>query len=200
VQAKTNMISPNFAISSSGYLGPGSIYDIIHKIGKPVSVKKGQTIIKEGAYSNFFIYIEQGIFKTVAKVDERPFILSFTFKDDIDCCARALLSGLPNSVTIEAVVDSEILVCKMQDFESVACKGDYHGIINNLLVYYLGFMERRLVEAISLNAEQAYHKLLQEHPDKMKQLPLSHVAGYLGITVERLSRIRKKLFGAHLYN
>ena len=197
---KSVMISPNFAISSSGYRGPGSVYDIIHKIGRPRFVQKGEAIIKEGAYSNFFIYIVQGVFKTVAKVNERPFILSFTFEDDIDCCQGALLSGLPNSVTIEAVVDSEVLICKMQDFESVACKEDYHVIINKLLLYYLGFLERRLLGAISLNAEQAYRLMLQQHPDKIKQLPFSHIAGYLGITVERLSRIRKKLFGAELYN
>ena len=194
------MISPDFAISSSGYRGPGSVYDIIHKIGRPRSVQKGQAIIKEGAYSDFFIYIVRGVFKTVAKVNERPFILSFTFEDDIDCSPGALLCGMPNSVTVEAVVDSEVLICKMQDFESAACREDYHGIINNLLLFYLGFLERRLLGAISLNAEQAYRLLLQQHPDKINQLPLSHIAGYLGITVERLSRIRKKLFGKHLYN
>ena len=193
LQVISCMISPNFAISSSGYRGAGSLYDIIHRIGIPRSVQKGQAIIKEGGYSNFFIYIVQGVFKTVAKVDERPFILSFTFEDDIDCCQGALLSGLPNSVTIEAVVDSEVLICNMQDFESVACKEDHHVIINKLLIYYLGFLERRLLGAISLNAEQAYRLILQEHPEQIKQLPLSHIAGYLGITVERLSRIRKKL-------
>lgn len=193
-------MSPNFAISTSGYLGPGSIYDIIQTIGKPVSVLKAQKIINEGSCSNFFIYIEQGIFKTVARVGERPFILSFTFEDDIDCCARALLSGLPSSVTIEAVVNSEVLVCKMQDFERAACKSEYHSVINNLLVYYLGFLERRLLEAISLNAEQAYRRLLQQHPDKLVQLPVSHIAEYLGISAERLSRIRKKLSLVALYN
>ncbi len=192
------MMSPNFPISASGFCGPGSMYDVIHTIGRPRFVPRGQAIIRKGAYSNFFIYIVQGVFKSVAKVNGKAFILSFTFEDDIDCCPGALLSGSPSSVAIEAVVDSEVLICKLSDFESMVGNEDYQSIINKLLLYNLGFLEQRLLGAISLNAEQAYSLLLQQHPEKIKLLPIKHIAGYLGITVERLSRIRRKLIGSEI--
>jgi len=43
--------------------------------------------------------------------------------------------------------------------------------------------------------EERYHRLLKQQPDKIKQIPLSLIASYLSITLERPSSIRKKMKG-----
>jgi len=187
------MISPNFSINNSNIPGANSIFDAILKIGKQKIIQKGQVIIKKGSHSYFFFYVKSGIFKSVAMVNDKAYILGFTFADDIHCCPTSLLKELPNNFNIQAVTDSEVLICELKDFEKFSNKEDYDRVIKYLLVQNLSFVERRLVDAISLNAEQAYRLMLLKQPDKIKQLPLSYVASYLGISLERLSRIRKKI-------
>jgi len=69
---------------------------------------------------------------------------------------------------------------------------EYFRIVGNILHHYAIFLETQLIASLSLTAEQRYKDLLLQQPEKIKQIPLSHIASYLGITLERLSRIRKK--------
>lgn len=47
---------------------------------------------------------------------------------------------------------------------------------------------------ITLNAEQRYLRLLREKPNLINRVPQYHLASYLGIKPETLSRIRKRIY------
>ena len=187
------MVSPNFSTGNLSIPCVNDVYDIMTNVGSHQTVKKGRAIVKEGSYDRCFFYVKEGIFKTVKNVRGKPYTLGFTFANDIACCPTSLLNGMPNNFNIEAVSDAELLICNWKDFESCADKESYDDLVKYLLVYNLTFLEDRLVDAISLNAEQGYRTLLSQQPDKVQQIPLSYIASYLGISIERLSRIRKKM-------
>ena len=52
---------------------------------------------------------------------------------------------------------------------------------------------QRLNSSHSEPADLRYKRLLETHPDLIQRVPLLHIASYLGITPESLSRIRKHL-------
>jgi CRP-like cAMP-binding protein len=187
------MFSPDFTLSVLGFEGSYKLYELIIKTGKPKLVPKGKVIIRKDTPATFLFYIRKGVFKTVVKDTKRDFVLAFTFEDDIDCCPRALLNKLPNNFNIEAVTDCEVLVCDIKDLRKAAGNGEYMSIATNILNHYAGFLENQLIEFLTLTAEQRYLKLLEKQPEKIEQIPLSLLASYLGITQERLSRIRRKM-------
>lgn len=47
---------------------------------------------------------------------------------------------------------------------------------------------------VTLNAEQRYLKLLETNAPLLQRIPQYHLATYLGVTPETLSRIRKRVF------
>jgi len=187
------MFSPEINLSRSSAFGVKTFFEAINKIGKPKRVKKGETIIRQGTPPTFIIYIQKGAFKTVVKTPRKNYILAFTFADDIDCCPAALLNNQPNNFSIEAIADSEVLVCDFEALKKYLGSEGYTQWAIGLLLHYASFLEAQLTESLSLTAEERYKKLLETQPEKMKLVPLSLVASYLGITIERLSRIRQKL-------
>lgn len=187
------MFSPSFSIGNSSQKEVNEFFLLIQKIGKPKSIKKGTKLIRSGSHASFFFYIINGVFRSTTTVKNREYIIGFTFTDDVDCCPVSLLNGTQNNFNIEAVVDSEVLVCELKDFQNATSQKKYLGIINTVLVNYLSVVESRIMEAISLTAEERYRNLLEQQPNQVKQIPLTYIAGYLGITLERLSRIRKRL-------
>ena len=187
------MISPEFVYSNIPEKQSKYFYSIIQQIGKEKQLKKGQTIIRNGSHASFFFYIVNGVFKSYIEKDDKSYILGFTFDGDIDCCPRSLLKGIANNFTIEAVTESKILICDFTDFQKACTPDKFPQITNNIITNYITILENRVIDAISLTAEQRYRKMLLEQPNLIEKIPLSQVAAYLGITQERLSRIRKKL-------
>lgn len=187
------MLSPRFFISNSSNNLEKDFFDVIKKIGKPSLIKKGKTIIRYDSHASFFFYIVTGVFKTSFTVDSKEYVIGFTFKGDVDCCPTSLLSGKPNNFGIEAISDAEVLICDIKDFQKACNEQEYLIFINSVLVNYLEIVENRMADSISLTAEERYRRLLQTQPEEVKQIPLKYIAAYLGITLERLSRIRKKI-------
>lgn len=187
------MISPEFLYGSILQKQSTYFYKIIQKIGKERLFKKGETIIRFGAYSSFFIYIISGVCKTSIVRNDKSYILGFTFEGDIDCCPTSLLKGIANNFSIEAVSESRILICDWKDFQKACSAKKYSSITNNILANYVYILENRVVENMSLTAEERYKKLLLQQHTATQTIPLIQIAAYLGITQERLSRIRRKI-------
>jgi len=188
-----SMISPEFLFSNIPEKQSKYFFSVIQKIGKEKTVKKGETIIRHGSHPSFFFYIVSGAFKTSIKKNDKTYILGFTFPGDVDCCPASLLKGTANNFAIEAVLESKVLICELTDFQKACSAKKYAGITNNIMANYISILENRVIEAISLTAEQRYKKLLLQQPQLINRIPVSQIAAYLGITHERLSRIRKKL-------
>lgn len=46
---------------------------------------------------------------------------------------------------------------------------------------------------LSDTAEERYLKLMKDQPDLFQKIPLKHIASYMGITPQALSRIRRRI-------
>jgi CRP-like cAMP-binding protein len=187
------MLSPAFHINHIDSIIEKQFLEKIKAIGKPKSFKKGKTIIRQGSHPAFFFYIINGGFKTYFTLEGKQYIIGFTFNGDVDCCPSSLLSRKPNNFSIEAIADSQVLICDINDFRNSCKEQEYFLFVNVLLIKYLGVIESRMADSISLTAEQRYKQLIKLQPNEVNQIPLTSIAAFLGISPERLSRIRKKI-------
>ncbi len=57
------------------------------------------------------------------------------------------------------------------------------------------FMQRQQIQIdlLTLTAEERYLKLLSEKPEIFQRVSLKHIASYIGVTAESLSRLRKNI-------
>ncbi len=60
--------------------------------------------------------------------------------------------------------------------------------ISMLIRSYL-FLQRRFVSILSRSAEENYAELQQQNPELLQRLPQYHIASYLGVSAEFLSKI-----------
>lgn len=187
------MISPEFLFHHIPEKQSRYFLSIIQKIGREKTIKKGQTIIRFDSHPAFFFYIISGAFKTTIRKGDKAYILGFTFEGDVDGCPTSLLKGLANNFAIEAVLDSTVLICDLKAFQQACAPRKYATIMNNIMANYISILENRIIEVMSLTAEQRYQEILRRQHPSIEKIPLADIAGYLGITQERLSRIRKKI-------
>lgn len=53
-------------------------------------------------------------------------------------------------------------------------------------------LEERILSLHTASAEERYKTIVQKHPDLLQRVNLGHIASYLGITQETLSKIRSR--------
>ena len=57
-------------------------------------------------------------------------------------------------------------------------------------------LQRRMIENLSKTADQRYLDFIEKYPQLLQRLTNLQIAGYLGISHEFLSKIRKKIVNA----
>ncbi len=97
----------------------------------------------------------------------------------------------PSAYTLEALTDGAFLAI---DYENLKTLMDQHRELERwawrLLAAALAGRGKRERELLTLTAEERYQRLFREAPHLLQLVALKHLASYLGMTPETLSRIR----------
>lgn len=155
------------------------------------SFKKGEIVIREGEFSKKGYLLIQGCSRAYYLKDGKDISDWFTFENEFMVSIVSFFSKAPSPHYIEFLEDSVALEFSSDTVEMLSDK--YHGferLISKVVTEtMLGLCER--LYTIQFNkAEERYKHLLQIYPNITNRIPLTHIASYLGITLETLSRIR----------
>lgn len=184
-------INPNNAIIQDPLVA--SALRLIINAGKWESVSKGDLILTEGQTCDFLFFVESGAFRAFRWVDDKEVTIGFTFSGDVDTCPYAFFNDVPSLDIIEALTDGVIIRIKKSHINKLIIeKPDLNHFLMLLLSHYTEVLVSRIIEHRTLTAEELYLNLLSRQPDEVAKIPLQYIASYLGISKERLSRIRKR--------
>jgi CRP-like cAMP-binding protein len=169
------------------------LIELLVENGTEMALKAGESAIKTGQRCDFFFMVVSGSFRAYRLLNDKEMIIGFSFAGDLDTAPHAFITDAHSTETIEAIVDSVIVKIHRNTLEHL--KGIYPELkdfIENMLAHYIEVLVRRHIEFKTYTAEQLYHSLHARQPEQVKLIPLKYIASYLGISQERLSRIRAK--------
>ncbi len=155
------------------------------------TINKGEVVVREGQFSNRAFLILQGCSRAYYLKDGKDISDWFTFENEFMAPIVSFFSNEPSPHYIEFIEDS--IVCEFSKDTVDYLSNKYHDferLISKIVTEtMLGLCER--LYTIQFNkAEERYKHLLSIYPNITNRIPLTHIASYLGITLETLSRIR----------
>lgn len=106
---------------------------------------------------------------------------------------RSYNAAAPAGESISAVVPSRGLYLERAEAERLAELPVWNDFVRLLISEVQGFTEDILLEASTRTPEERYRATLESRPDLIRQLPLKHLASYLGVAPQSLSRIRRRI-------
>lgn len=153
--------------------------------------KKGEIVVREGQYSKKAYLIVQGCARAYYLKDGKDISDWFTFENQFAAPIVSFFGDEPSPHYVEFVEDATVYEFSKDTMDYLSDKyHDFERFISKVVTEtMLGLCER--LYTIQFNkAEDRYTHLLSIYPDITNRIPLTHIASYLGITLETLSRIR----------
>lgn len=139
---------------------------------------------------NLFL-VQAGALRSFYYVDGRDVTAHFALEFGVVGAADSIIKNKPSRYYIETLESSQVYVLDYREMESFL---DHNPHLERLARKFTQFLYIDLVERLEgmtfLSAKDKYNHLLSRYPDIIQRVSLGHIASYLGITQETLSRVR----------
>lgn len=154
--------------------------------------KKGENLCNQGQTERYLSFIESGICRGYYSKDGVEISMEFMFPSEFVSAYYSFLTQKPSLITVEAMTFVKVISIHKEDLDrfcQLYKNGERIGRLNAERIY------RRKVEReislLAMSATERYAELVSKHSKLLRQIPLKHIASFLGIQPESLSRIRK---------
>lgn len=156
-----------------------------------VTVKKNEVIKPENKTERFFNFIVKGSAGIFLWKENNFVCLDFAFDREFCTDYMSIITKGPTPLQVMTLEDSEILKMKVSDYNMITQKSI--GKMIRLIASESTFVEKQQqqIELMTLSAKHRYQNLLNRFPNIQNRIAQNHIASYLGITPQSLSRLRK---------
>ncbi|HAO08154.1 MAG TPA: Crp/Fnr family transcriptional regulator [Chryseobacterium sp.] len=168
--------------------------ECIQLLWKEKSIKKGDFFLAEGKVCKQVGFIVKGLMRYYINHDGEDKTYAFAQENNFVCNYESFIPQTPSTKIIQALEDCEILHISYTDLQTLY-KSIRHGerfgrlVIEQVFIHTL----QDLSSFYTDTPELRYEKFLKKHADLQQRISQYHIASYVGVKPQSLSRIRKRI-------
>ena len=152
--------------------------------------------LTEGKVCQEIGFVNKGCFRTYYLADGKEINTHFTFDNEFVTDYDSFLQSKPSRYFIQALEDTQIVTFNLSALQSAYNQSQNWERFGRMIAEQSYKLTTQRVESfLFLDGEQRYLDLLKNQPQIFERIPLYHIASYLGLERESLSRLRKKVAG-----
>jgi len=156
---------------------------------------KGSILLKEGDIAHTAYYVLKGLVRAyMIKDDGEERTTRFMVEKEPCVNLDSYVNQIPSMYYLECMEDCELSVVEREKEGELAKRyPPYQELCKVDIEKQFGKAQNELASFIVSKPEERYLELQEDRPDLIQRVPQYHLASYLGITPESLSRMRKRL-------
>lgn len=156
-------------------------------------LKKGDHYLKAGRRSDELGFVQDGLLREYLVIDGKEVTKWVSGTGYFSVDLSSFVFNEPARWNIEALTDVEMWVLPKSDYERLdQLVPAWAELEKKFITRCFAALEDRVLQFISMSAEERYDNLFQHHPHLFVQVPLQYLASMLGMTPETFSRIRNR--------
>ncbi|QKX06926.1 Crp/Fnr family transcriptional regulator [Aquimarina sp. TRL1] len=175
------------------YNAPLEVWSHFYTLCEEVSYTKNEKIKESGFRAKYGYFLLEGVVGSFVWKKNNYACLDFFFEGDFFADDYSLTTGLPSDLELIALENVVALQISKKNIN----------ILKETPIGKTLFLvgeeqdnakrEKQRMDLMTQTAEERYLHVLHTRKDILKRIPQKHIASYLGITKQSLSRIRRKI-------
>jgi len=166
--------------------------EFLYSISKETNRFKGEVLIREGQIVEKIFFVTSGCIRSYC-VDKsgKEHTLLFAIKDWWISDYIAIHTNKLATLTVECLTDSTIIEFNAKQLDQIhTLFPEFEPYQRHNLERHVVSLHQRILNQLQLNASERYDLFLKQYPNIERHTRNYHIASFLGITQESLSRIR----------
>jgi CRP-like cAMP-binding protein len=162
-----------------------------------VKFRKRDLLLEENQINRYLYMMKEGVVRSyVTDTEGKDYTKSFYCAkyQDFASSFSSFMFQEPSKYFLEAIVDTEVWAWHYSYiFDKLANDFRFYRFFRHCTDKLYVRFEEKEISSLRHTPEERYILFKQKHPDLITIIPLQHLASFLGITPETLSRIRKRV-------
>ncbi len=159
-----------------------------------IHLKENDYLLKEGQICKQLAFIEQGMVRIYYLHDGKEITKCFCRENNITCSYSSLITQSPSESAIHAVEETKLITLPYSSLQELYQKNIFWQQMGRIAGEREFIIEETHNQSMrNLTAVDRYKHILKHESDLLQRAPLNHIASYIQVTPETLSRIRNKI-------
>lgn len=166
--------------------------EYLQSIAKKRTAAKGEVLIRQGQAANKVFYVTDGCLRSYC-IDKngKEHTLQFAIKGWWISDYIAIQTGEDAALTVECLTNSNIIEFNAKALDEILTRfPEYEPFQRGNLERHIVNLQKRILNQLQLSAAERYDLFLAQYGQVEQYAANYHIASYLGVTQESLSRIR----------
>ena len=166
--------------------------EFIYLISKEKTLPKGEVLIRQGQIVKKTFFVTSGCLRSYC-IDKngKEHTLLFAIKDWWISDFIAIHNNEFATLTVECLTESKVIEFNAKELDGIHARfPEFEPYQRHNLERHIVSLHKRILNQLQLSAVERYDLFLNQYPDIEKHTRNFHIASYLGITQQSLSRIR----------
>jgi CRP-like cAMP-binding protein len=168
------------------------VTEIVELSNETIILQRNEFLKVKGSIDTNIYFIESGSLKIFVLDDFEEQIIRFGYKDDLIVALDSFLTGRPSDFYIQAIKKTTLKIIPKNLFADFINKSEENKSlwINILEDLVLQQIEREK-DILTTSPKERFNRVLKRSPKLFQEIPNKHIANYLRMSPETLSRLKK---------
>lgn len=166
--------------------------EYLYSISKEKTVTKGEVLVREGQAVKKTFFVTDGCLRSFCTDKSgKEHTLQFAIKEWWISDFTAIYNNEPATLTVESIKDSKVIEFNASKLNNIFSQfPEFEVFQRKNLENHVVSLHKRILNQLQLTARERYDLFVEQYNDIEQYTPNYHIASYLGITQQSLSRIR----------
>ena len=165
--------------------------NVLASILVPLKFQKGETILEEGKVCRALYFVDKGMVRQYYYKNKKDVTEHFSFEGRIVFCIESFLKQEPSRLIVEALENTQLFAIPRDELFNLMVRNQELEMLYRKILEHVAISSQEHADSQRFeNAAERYERLLREKPEIILRAPMVHIASFLQMTPETLSRVR----------